>query len=303
MAISFISLKERCDESLQEYFCILGNLFGWISSVIWFNVLFPQIIKNYNMKSVEGLSLLWALLNFLASFVNLFFVFQNSLPLFGKISAIYMPTIEFLLILQFYIYGKYERKLKNTYFFSFLFIIISVAITNFFLTQYYINYLEWIAIILWSIETFPQIYLNFKNKSTMGISKISQAICFLGKTSDIMQSYLLKIPIQYRFLAFFSSSSAYIGNIQVIYYYNKIENYQKIKEDPDLELEKIYKNNEVPQKHELSLLRIICMITVFLFLIIAMIGFIIRTENFIVSMGIVLGFYILIWILKHYSSI
>ena len=55
------SLKERCDNSLHEYFCIVGNISGWISSIIWFIVLFPQIIKNYKKKSVEGISILLAL--------------------------------------------------------------------------------------------------------------------------------------------------------------------------------------------------------------------------------------------------
>ena len=66
----------------------------------------------------------------------------------------------------------------------------------------YIDYLEWIAITLWSIETFPQILLNFKNSSTKGISNISTLISFIGKTTDIVGNYLLIIPVEYRILGF-----------------------------------------------------------------------------------------------------
>jgi len=283
-------LNERCDKTLPTYLCTIGNIAGWTSSFIWFTVLFPQLIKNFKLKSVNGISLIWAIFNFSASYVNLFFVFQNSLPLFAKITAVYMPTLEFLLLVQFYHYDKYDKGIKTTFFCLFLFVLIVLSVVNIFLSQYYIDYLEWIAIILWSIETFPQIYLNFKNKSTKGLSKVSQLICFIGKTSDILQSYLLNNPQQKIYLAFFSSSTAYVGNIQVLIYYNMSE--EKLYEEEDSEFLKGVEFNSNKNKHKI--LRIFLVILVCLFLFLSSFGFIVRTENSIFSIIAVLCFYLLI---------
>jgi hypothetical protein len=292
-----INLNERCDDSLPELLCTIGNVSGWFSSFIWFIVLFPQLLENFKEKSVEGISLLWALLNFSASYVNIFFVFQNSLPLFGKISAIYMPSLEFLLLIQFYAFAKYEVKIKNTYFYVFLFFISCLTIINIFLSKFYIDYLEWISIVLWSIETLPQVYLNFKNKSTQGLSKLTQAIVFFGKTTDMMQNYFLKIPIQYRYLAFFSSSAAYVGNIQVLYFENEKKEFfpavPAYNED-EFEPARIELNGENhPSKHKLSI-KTILIISVFFLLMITGAGFILRTENYFLSILLLLGFYTVI---------
>lgn len=297
MALSYFSLNDRCDNTIPAYLCTIGNISGWISSSIWFIVLFPQIIKNYKEKTVHDISLMWAILNFSASYVNLFFVFQNSFPLFSKISAVYMPILESMLLLQFYFYGIYEIKRKKTCFYFFIFFLLSLTITNIFLSQFYIEYLEWIAIVLWSIETFPQIHLNFKNKSVKGLSKISQFMCFIGKSSDIMQSYFLKIPSQYRYLAFFSSSASYVVNIQVMYYY-KEERYTQIEENEEFELVKKEFNYNQSKSSNISIIFLIfCTLLVFSLMIFAAGGFILLTEYLPISISIVVAFYIVILLL------
>lgn len=288
-----MSLKERCDQTLPDFFCFVGNLSGWISSFIWLIVLFPQVIKNWKNKSVEGVSLLWALLNFSASYVNIFFIYHNSLPLFSLLSRIYMPILEFFLLLQFYYYGKYTKREKRIALSLFLFSLIILTSINTIFSHLYINELEWIAIVLWSIETFPQIYLNFKLKSTRGLSSVSQVICFLGKTSDISQNYFLNIPIQYRYLAFFSSSSAYFNNLQVLIY-DDAESSEK-SEVKDQEFKQV-KMELTTENYRFSLFKIILVIIVSTFLLASSIGFILRTENWIESIFIVFGFYSIIFI-------
>ena len=97
--------------------CAFANVCGYISTTIWFIVLAPQIWKNWKRQSVEGLSILWATANFTASIVNCFFVFSITLPLYLKISAVYMPVLEFLILVQFWFYSKHHiqwvsRKLR-----------------------------------------------------------------------------------------------------------------------------------------------------------------------------------------------
>jgi hypothetical protein len=212
-------LNDKCDESINIAFCIVGNVSGWISSSIWFVVLFPQILKNYKNKSVKGISFIWALMNFMASFVNAFFVFHNNLPTFSYISALYMPILELIFLIQFGIYHNEDKKKKITVATYLSFFLAMLFIVFLLFSNIFIDYLMWTSIVLWSIESFPQIYLNFYYGSTMGLSRIGQVLVFIGKTTDILGNFLLIIPIQYRFLGFFSTSSSYFGICQFVYYY------------------------------------------------------------------------------------
>lgn len=270
-------LIDRCDDSLDRIFCIIGNICGWLSSFIWFIVLFPQIYKNYKEKSIEGISFVWAIMNFSASFINVFFVFQNKVPAFSYISAVYMPVIEFIFLCQFYIYSKEERSKKRKIAIYFLIIISIVLFANIFYSRYYIDYLEWISIILWSSETLPQIFLNFKLKSTSGLSNLGQVITFLGKTSDIISNYLLIIPYQYRYLGLFSTNSAYVVLLQVIYYHLKTE--------------------ELISNEYKSFLLKISFAFISLFQVCVCVGFTIRIQNIILGIIVSLGFYIIIVII------
>ena len=81
---------------------------GLMSTALWFIVLFPQVLKNWYHRSVKGLSFLWAVANFTASLVNLFFAFSISLPLLicEKVMAVYMPCLEFTILCQFMLYSQ-----------------------------------------------------------------------------------------------------------------------------------------------------------------------------------------------------
>ena len=78
--------------------------------------------------------------------------------------------------------------------------------------------IQWIAIALWSIETFPQITLNIKRQSTSGQATTSVLIALVGKTTDFLVTYGLLMPLPYVVMCYFSSSSAFINTFQVCRY-------------------------------------------------------------------------------------
>ena len=43
------------------------------------------------------------------------------------------------------------------------------------------NNMFWGAVVLWSVETFPQVILNMKRRSTSGQSTVSVGIALTGK--------------------------------------------------------------------------------------------------------------------------
>ena len=149
-------LQKNCRPGWPLWTCNFGNICGLTSTTLWFLVLLPQVWKNFRRKSVVGLSVLWATANFSASLINLFFVFLYAkIPTYGQISSVYCPILEFTLLIQFWIYGTQSLKDKVLYATSCLVLWTAVILVELFAHVYGI--VEWIAIVLWCIETFPQV--------------------------------------------------------------------------------------------------------------------------------------------------
>ena len=154
MAINL--LYDNCRTSWPKAVCAFANVCGYISSTIWFVVLVPQIWKNWKRHSVEGLSILWATANFTASLVNCFFAFSIVLPVYIKISAVYMPILEFIILVQFWFYSKHSVQMKVSYGAGCFLIWVAVISLELAVKNAEEN-VQWLAIVLWSIESFPQV--------------------------------------------------------------------------------------------------------------------------------------------------
>ena len=48
---------------MADFGVVLGEIFGWISFVLWSLSFYPQMIQNYKTKSVAGFSVEFAMLN------------------------------------------------------------------------------------------------------------------------------------------------------------------------------------------------------------------------------------------------
>ena len=149
-------LYTDCRAGWPHGVCGFANVCGYISTTIWFLVLAPQIWKNWKRQSVEGLSILWATANFTASIVNWFFAFSITLPLCLKISAVYMPVLEFLILVQFWFYSKHHIQFRLCYGAGCFVIWIAIITLELSVDGAEEN-VQWIAIVLWSIESFPQV--------------------------------------------------------------------------------------------------------------------------------------------------
>ncbi|XP_062576497.1 uncharacterized protein LOC134238380 [Saccostrea cucullata] len=214
-------LLHNCRPNWPEWTCMGANICGLCSTTLWFLVLLPQVWKNFRQKSVLGLSVLWGTANFTASLINLCFVYGYAeIPLYGKINSIYMPILEFSILVQFWIYGdQYDKKHKIAYLIVCLCVWTTLISLNLGLKLF--PYIQWIAIGLWCVETFPQVFLNFKLRSTSGQSTRSVVIASIGKMTDFLSTYGLVLPIQYVVMTYFSSSVNYVNAIQVVWFYGR----------------------------------------------------------------------------------
>ena len=149
-------LYENCRKTWPKAWCAFANVCGYISCLIWLFVLFPQICKNRKRGSVEGLSILWATANFTASLANVFFAFSVALPVYIRILAVYMPILEFSILLQFWCYSKHTMRMKLSY--GAVCVLIWIAVISLDLSVAdAAEKVQWLAIVLWSIESFPQV--------------------------------------------------------------------------------------------------------------------------------------------------
>ena len=172
------------------------------------------MLKNFYRQSVVGLSFLWAVANFTASLVNLFFLrFPLNYPSM-YVSAVYQPVLEFTILLQFLTSHKPVTTRLLT--------LLACLLVWGTIVELELNLpksrgkIQWIAIALWSIETFPQITLNIKRQSTSGQATTSVLIALVGKTTDFLVTYSLLMPLPYVVMCYFSSSSAFINILAVI---------------------------------------------------------------------------------------
>ena len=149
-------LEQNCWNELPDWECYAANIAGLVSTALWFIVLVPQVLKNWWRRSVVGLSFLWAVANFTASLVGLFFTFSVQMPLYVKISAVYMPILEFTILCQFMVYSLKPFTTRLLCLLACL-IVWGTIIELELIFPDSRDKVQWVAIALWSIETFPQV--------------------------------------------------------------------------------------------------------------------------------------------------
>ena len=153
------SLLDNCWPDWPEWECYVANCAGLVSTALWFIVLLPQVLKNWFRRSVAGLSFLWAVANFTASLVNLFYAFSIEVPLYVRVSAVYMPCLELTILVQFLFYS--HKPVTTRLLCCLVCLLVWGCIIELELNlPESKDKIQWVAIALWSIETFPQVSLS-----------------------------------------------------------------------------------------------------------------------------------------------
>jgi hypothetical protein len=219
-----LNFDDNCRDDMPRQLCKLGNIFGWLSGSLWYSCILAQLIKDAMITHCNGLSVIWAWLNFVAATLNCFAVFSYSLPMFSKVMAVYMPVLEAIVLAQIYFYrrkvnpavhGDVSLTAGHWCVCSLIWtvaIVIGMMKQGPFLSEVY----SWLAVIIWSFEGFFQIYVNLRRDSCDGQSFVSLWLMVVGKTSDLMIQTFLRMPSKYLLLAYFSSSVGYLNALQAV---------------------------------------------------------------------------------------
>jgi len=92
---------------LDIYFStLIGNLFGWVSFIIWFVYLLPQMFRIFFKKSVEGFSLSFVVSGFIGNLLELIAVFVLRLPIQSVFITSRGLLFYSIFCLQFWMYRK-----------------------------------------------------------------------------------------------------------------------------------------------------------------------------------------------------
>lgn len=82
--------------------------------------------------------------------------YDTALPIYGRINSVYMPILEFTILVQFWIYGDhYNKRHKIAYLIFCVCMWTTLLSLNLGLKLF--PYIQWVAIGLWCVETFPQV--------------------------------------------------------------------------------------------------------------------------------------------------
>ncbi|KAJ4957457.1 hypothetical protein NE237_024568 [Protea cynaroides] len=197
---------------------IAYDLFGWIAFLSWSISFYPQVILNYRRKSVVGLNFDFLVLNltkhssYLIYNASLFFshVIQGQyrkkfghgemIPVAANDVAfsIHAVLLTAITLFQVFIYERGDQKISKT-----CIALTSVAwvsaVVCFFITLphhswlWLISVFNVIQVVMTAIKYVPQVYMNFKRKSTQGWSIGNILLDLLGGLMNYAQMSMQSI--------------------------------------------------------------------------------------------------------------
>ncbi|XP_014667070.1 PREDICTED: cystinosin-like isoform X2 [Priapulus caudatus] len=194
----------------------LSAVIGWIYFAAWSVSFYPQIVENFRRKSVIGLNFDFLSLNltgFIAYAVFNVCVFwipviqdeyfekhpYGVLPVaindvFFALHAIFATLVT---ILQCFIYERGSQTVSRpcvgflVVAWAFAIITLCVAIFGKLAWLQYLYFFSYIKLVITLIKYMPQVYMNFKRKSTDGWSIGNILLDFTGGSLSILQMFLM----------------------------------------------------------------------------------------------------------------
>ncbi|KAI0979540.1 hypothetical protein GJ496_000580 [Pomphorhynchus laevis] len=224
----FVQSSQRLNESvrgyltvyvyMQKWMVIIADILGWIYFVLWSFSFYPQIILNHRRKSVVGLNFdfvyinligfaLFTIFNCLIFFKGAvqeeYFVLNPHSPLPVEVNdvvfAAHAAALCAITAIQCNIFDKGDQRISAYgYFFivvSFIVVVlvgILVAAKKFSLLTY-IFIFSYIKLASTLAKYIPQVYFNFRRRSTVGWSISAILLDIIGGFCSFAQQFIIAI--------------------------------------------------------------------------------------------------------------
>ncbi|XP_060544469.1 LOW QUALITY PROTEIN: cystinosin-like [Pantherophis guttatus] len=194
---------------------IVDQVIGWIYFLAWSVSFYPQVYENWRRKSVVGLSFDFIALNltgFIAYSVfniGLFWIVPikeqflhrypngvNPVASNDVFFSLHAVAITLFTIFQCLIYERGTQKVSRVAIaclvaaWLFVFSTLAVTVAQEITWLQFLFYFSYIKLAITLIKYFPQAYLNFRRKSTMGWSIGNVLLDFTGGAFSLIQMFL-----------------------------------------------------------------------------------------------------------------
>jgi uncharacterized protein with PQ loop repeat len=164
---------------------IASFAFGILSIIFYSVVYYPQFYVIYKTKKTDGISIWMLLVWGQADFLSLVGVVVLNLELSLIIIGWYHAFVGFLMTMYTLYYEKDNKFIK--YIAVGLYYGINISVSLYLTIAFLYNYeagtvLGWASSIFYVIGRFPQLYLNYRRKTTEGLSMLMYIFTILGNT-------------------------------------------------------------------------------------------------------------------------
>ncbi|KAK7071245.1 hypothetical protein SK128_015149 [Halocaridina rubra] len=197
---------------------VVGDVLGWIYTIAWDISFLPQIYHNWRRRSVTGLAFDFLCFNFIGFFCYFLFNMGNlwipsiqeqfldrnpTAVMHVRLNDVIFPLYALLCtavqILQCFFYKKEPGQRVSTpcivisalLLLSAVVALIVVAATEKFWWIDLLYWLSYIKLAITCIKYTPQLYVNYKHKSTEGWSIWQVILDFTGGTLSLIQMFML----------------------------------------------------------------------------------------------------------------
>ena len=159
MVSSFIyRFRSHCASTLAVSACDVATLCDFLAATAFVLALVPQLHKNSYIKSVVGLSILWAAALFTANLVDCFYIFEIKRNIYFKIASIICCVTAFGILMQFWMFSKQNINFKLTFSGSCFIVWGAILATELAVPKPEASLtFEWIGLVLFSIDLLPQV--------------------------------------------------------------------------------------------------------------------------------------------------
>lgn len=178
-------------------FGIAAHHFTWVPLCLYVIAIIPQVLLSYRSGSAKGISQSMVFLRFAAMSIYTVYLQLCHLTLAHRVMMpIYMCMIGFL-VYQGYHYEKNERKIhwmRVSYAALILFLLVNSILAYWY--PWTIGFfLGTVGMSLAWLTDLPQVYKNWKRKSTKGFSFFFPSIIGMGATIEFMLALYLQLPL------------------------------------------------------------------------------------------------------------
>lgn len=174
------------------------DVIAWIPAFVYFFASWPQIIKNFKIKSDKAISHRMLYLAFIGGAAKGVYNIFLDLPLPYKIMRPLILCCVLTMVIQGYIYAR-DRAIRKNLFFIYsitLAVLAGVILYGLYDPIFIGNKAGWLSTTVLAIYQFPQVIKNWRRKSVAGISFIYLSMLCTGALLEISIAFLFGLPVQ-----------------------------------------------------------------------------------------------------------